>query len=167
MLRNRVDGQFCFPRTGLEDALLRRIRQIEEAVLGKPLLSVFVWTWPGTTLTIEPANVVNLQEGLWGPHHPHIANPIQHRVPDRRNPRRFFRGRSYFYLAECCWILRLQGDRSVRIELLFRAILTRCHLEQVFFHTVMPVSTLIISLDYGGAVKYLHRHSLLFHQLLN
>src|SRR5215469_4685710 len=125
-------------------------------------LTVFVGTWLGTALTSESGDLVNLQECLWVPHHAHIANPIKHRDPDRRTTRRFFRGRSYFHLAERCRILRLQGDCGVRIELLFRAILAHYHLKQVFLHTVMPVSALIISLDHGGAVEYLHGRSLPF-----
>jgi len=38
MLRDRANRQLCLPGTRFEDVLLRRIRQIEEPLLGKPFV---------------------------------------------------------------------------------------------------------------------------------
>src|SRR5580658_3055385 len=142
------------------NALPRRlIRYRLGAVLAKlEDLPVFVGTRPRAALAIESRNVVDLQKRLRRPQHAHIANAVEHRVPDRWNPRGFFRCRSHSHIAQHWWILRLQRDWCIRIKLLVRALPAHDHLEQVVFHAVMPVSAPFISVNNASAraVEYLH-----------
>src|SRR5271168_4930350 len=99
--------------------LLRRlVRDRLGAVLAElKNLSLLVRTRPRAALAIKPGHMIDLQERFRSANRTHIANAVEHSVPDRRNPRRVFRSTPDPQLAKSEWILRLPRGSVVRIQL--------------------------------------------------
>ena len=113
------------PREKLRpDPLPRRlVRYRLRAVLAElEDLPAIVRTRPRTALAIESSDMVNFQKRLWSPHHAHIANAIEHRIPDSRNPGRLLRRRPHSQIAERRWILCLQAKSVNSDQALVRTI---------------------------------------------
>src|ERR1700693_1710868 len=142
------------------NALLRglvghRLRAVLAELEDLPLL---VRTRPSATLAIKPGHLVDLQKRLRSANRTHIAYAVEHRVPDRRNPRRIFRTTPYSQLAEIRRVLRRLRRSIIWIQFsrLLCAFAIRGVFAQILLGAIVPVPAPVISLDNSRAVWRVH-----------
>src|ERR1700719_1045344 len=143
-------------RNALLRGLVRdRLRSVLAELEDLPLL---VRTRPSAALAIKPGHVVDLQKRFRSANRTHIANAVEHRVPDRRDPRRLFRSTPDPEFAEIRRVLRLLRRRIICIQLsrLLCAFAVRRVFAQLLLDAIMSVPAPLISVDNSRAVWRVH-----------
>src|SRR6202035_690228 len=100
------------------DAFLRRlVRDCLGAILAKlEDLPLLVRTRPGAALAIKSGHVVDLQKGFRRSNRSHLADAVEHSVPNRGDAGRLCGSRADAELSQIQGVLRLQRNSIIRIQ---------------------------------------------------